>query len=124
LFANQGLQCSLATLSNGELDAAHNVGSVPCLRVQGSSHRQDFARLEVQQLGGDRGGSKVDRDTEPWAWDELKTRFVGQNCGIPLRQFEFEIGLGMRAAGQAPALFQLGCAQPGSIFFMNLQRTR
>ena len=95
-------------LAAGELDAAHDIGAVLGLQVQGSADGEDMAGGEVEQLGDDGCGAQIDGDPETGLRGEREGRVIGQDRDLPLGEFKLEVSIGLGAAGEAPAGVEFG----------------
>ncbi|MFM1941153.1 MAG: hypothetical protein RI897_135 [Verrucomicrobiota bacterium] len=92
-----------AVMGGGEFHPGHDIGPVAGLGVEGGGGGEDFAGLEVKELGGERGGAEVDGDTESVGGGEFEVLFVGEDGGFPLGEFESEVGGECGLAGESPA---------------------
>jgi hypothetical protein len=116
LFANQPDEFRLNASVHRRLDAAHDVGPVSRLGVQRCPHRQNSARLQIQQLGRQRGGSEIDRHAKAFPRGDVERCVVGEDRGFPLGQIQHQIPQHMRLARKSPPLGQfIRGEQPGVV---------
>ncbi len=116
LVANQVGEPCQATILQGEFDAAHDVGAVLGLGVEGGSHGQHVTGLEVQELRHQGSRAEVHGDPKAFAWGERKGGIVGEDGSFPLRQINGQVGGGLGPASQAPAVAQLSLRKAAGIF--------
>ena len=88
---------------------------MPGLRIQRGANPKHVAGFPVEQLRHERGGAQVHRDAEPGAGSELERPVVRQNVRLPLGEFDGEVRRDAGATSEAPAVRELGRAQPGFI---------
>jgi len=105
-----------------ELHPAHDVAAVDCLGVQRRPHRQDVAGAEIEQLPDQGGGPQIDGNGQPLARRELKGGIVGQDGGVPLRDFERQGNVRPGVAGQPPAFGELASREQGGLLRRYRQR--
>jgi len=104
LFADQLLQPVLPMIEHGEVNPAHDISAVAGLGIQCGLHGEHTAGPQVEQLRGEGGCAQVYRDAQSFSRLESEGRFVRQDSGIPLPEFDLQIAFKDALTGKPPSL--------------------
>ena len=104
VFANRLAQGRSTALRDGKVNSAHYVGAVLCLGVQRAANSENLTCSQIQKLGHECRGAKIDRDSKALLRSEQEAGIVGKNRSIPLPQFDNDVavnfGLARKAGGR------------------------